>query len=354
MKVVSLIGARPQYIKEAVLNKEFKKAGIEEIIINSGQHYDYNMSDIFFEKLGIKAPDYNLQVGSGLHGEMTAKIMVGFEKLVMDIKPDVVLVYGDTNTTLAGAIVTTKLKIPLAHVEAGVRMLPKDMPEEINRTLTDRVSNYLFCPSQLAVENLKKEGITQGVHFTGDVTYDLFLQSQEHFDYNMFEDMKLEENKYILVTLHRDYNVDDNERFRKILEELKELSKEYRVVFPIHPRSRKRIEEFGYNEYVKGIDLIEPVGYLSLMGLLQHCKCVITDSGGFQKEAYFSKKHAYLPMPDPAWHELVKYGMNTLCEQDNIYEKVIENNDYNYVPNIYGDGKAGEKIVKILRSNIDV
>jgi UDP-N-acetylglucosamine 2-epimerase (non-hydrolysing) len=350
MKVVSLIGARPQYIKEAVLNKEFKKASIEEIIVNSGQHYDYNMSDIFFEKLGIKAPDYNLQVGSGLHGEMTAKIMVG---LVMDIKPDVVLVYGDTNTTLAGAIVTTKLKIPLAHVEAGIRMLPKDMPEEINRTLTDRVSNFLFCPSQLAVENLKSEGITQGVYFTGDVTYDLFLQSQEHFDYTNFEDMKLEEKKYILVTLHRDYNVDDNERFRKILEELKELSKEYRIVFPIHPRSRKRIEEFGYEKYVKGIDLIEPVDYLSLMGLLQHCKCVITDSGGFQKEAYFSKKPAYLPMPDPAWHELVKYGMNTLCEPDNIYEKVMGNNDYNYVPNIYGKGDAGENIVKILKSNID-
>lgn len=354
MKVVSLIGARPQYIKEAVLNKAFKKANIEEIIVNSGQHYDYNMADIFFEKLGIKAPDYNLKVGSGLHGEMTAKIMVGFEKLVMDIKPDVVLVYGDTNTTLAGAIVSTKLKIPLAHVEAGIRMLPKDMPEEINRTLTDRISNYLFCPSELSVVNLKKEGITQGVYFTGDVTYDLFLQSKEHFDYSVYENMKLEENKYILVTLHRDYNVDDNERFEKILKELDKLSKDFRIVFPIHPRSKKRIEQFGYEKYINGIDLIEPIDYLSLMGLLQHCKCVITDSGGFQKEAYFSKKPAYLPMPDPAWHELVNYGMNTLCEADNIYEKILDEKDYNYVPNIYGQGDAGEKIVNILGERIDV
>ena len=352
MKVVSLIGARPQYIKEAVLNKAFKEASVEEIIVNSGQHYDYNMADVFFEKLNIKAPDYNLKVGSGLHGEMTAKIMIEFEKLVMDIKPDVVLVYGDTNTTLAGAIVTTKLKIPLAHVEAGVRMLPKDMPEEINRTLTDRVSNFLFCPSKLSVENLKSEGITKGVYLTGDVTYDLFLQSKEHFDYSLYENMKLEDNNYVLVTLHRDYNVDDKERFGEILKALNELSKETRIVFPIHPRSRKRIEEFGYQELVKGIDIIDPVDYLSLMGLMQHCKCAITDSGGLQKETYFSKKPGYLLMPDPAWHELVEYKMNYLCEPGDLLKNMKEEKEYKYISNIYGKGDAGKKIVKILTEEL--
>ena len=354
MKVVSLIGARPQYIKEAVLNKAFREADIEEIIVNSGQHYDYNMADVFFEKLNIKAPDYNLKVGSGLHGEMTAKIMIEFEKLVMDIKPDVILVYGDTNTTLAGAIVTAKLKIPLAHVEAGLRMFPKDMPEEVNRTLTDRISNYLFCPSKLPVENLKKEGITKGVYLTGDVTYDLYLQSKDHFDYSVYENMKLDENNFVLVTLHRDYNVDDKKRFGEILKALNELSKETRIVFPIHPRSRKRIEEFGYEDYVKNIDILEPMDYLSLMGLMEHCKSVITDSGGLQKESYYCKKPGYLLMPDPAWHELVELEMNYLCEPEELLKKMKEKKEYNYVPNVYGKGDAGVKIVNILKEEINV
>ncbi|KKP66004.1 MAG: UDP-N-acetylglucosamine 2-epimerase [Candidatus Moranbacteria bacterium GW2011_GWD2_37_9] len=350
MKVVSLIGARPQYIKEAVLNKAFREAGIEEIIVNSGQHYDYNMADVFFEKLGIKAPDYNLKVGSGLHGEMTAKIMIEFEKLLMDIKPDMVLLYGDTNTTLAGAIVAAKLKIKFAHVEAGIRMLPKDMPEEINRTLTDRIANLLFCPSQLAVKNLEKEGITEGVYFTGDVMYDLFLESKNHFDYSLYESMKLDDGKYILVTLHRDYNVDDRERFGKILEALSTLAQDTRVVFSMHPRSMKMVKEFGYEKLLEKIDVLEPIDYLSLMGLLQHCKSVVTDSGGLQKESYFSKKPGFLLMPDPAWHELVELKMNHLCKPENLLEKMKICEEYNYVPNIYGDGKAGKKIVKILES----
>jgi len=353
MKVVSLIGARPQYIKEAVLNKSFKETGIEEIIVNSGQHYDYNMADIFFEKLGIKAPDYNLKVGSGLHGEMTAKIMVEFEKLMMEINPDMVLVYGDTNTTLAGAIVAAKLKLPLAHVEAGVRMLPKDMPEEINRTLTDRVSNLLFCPSELAVRNLTKEGIVAGVHFTGDVTYDLYLQSKDHFDYSLYEGMKLVDGEYVLVTLHRDYNVDDKERFGKILKALSELAKEKRIIFPIHPRSRKRIQEFGYEDYIKDIDILDPIDYLSLMGLLEHCESVITDSGGLQKESYYAQKPGYLLMPDPAWHELVEYKMNHLCEPEDLLAKMKEERNYEYIPHLYGEGDAGERIVNIIEEYLN-
>lgn len=354
MRVVSLIGARPQYIKEAVLNKAFREAGIEEIIVNSGQHYDYNMADVFFEKLNIKAPDYNLKVGSGLHGEMTGKIMIEFEKLMIDIKPDVILVYGDTNTTLAGAIVTTKLKIPLAHVEAGLRMFPKDMPEEINRTLTDRISNFLFCPSELSVGNLKKEGITKGVYLTGDVTYDLYLQSKNHFDYSLYKRMELEDGKYILVTLHRDYNVDDKERFGKILKSLDELAKQVQIVFPMHPRTKKRAEEFGYSKLLNRIEVIEPVDYLVMMGLMEHCKSVITDSGGLQKESYFSKKLGFLLMPDPAWHELVEYKMNYLCEPEDLLSEIKKERDYNYIPNIYGEGDAGKKIVNLLKENLRI
>lgn len=351
MKVVSLIGARPQFIKEAVLNKAFKKEKIEEIIVNSGQHYDYNMSDIFFKTLGIKSPDYNLQVGSGLHGEMTGKIMIEFEKLVMSLKPDIILVYGDTNTTLAGALVGAKLKIKVAHVEAGVRMLPKNMPEEINRVLTDRISSYLFCPTMSAVENLKKEGITEGVHFTGDVTYDLYLQTQKSFDYEVFEELSLLENSYYVVTIHRDYNVDKKEVLKEILMSLQELSESFRVVFPIHPRTRQRIIDFGLDSLTKNLDILEPIDYLKMMGLVERSKGVITDSGGLQKDSYYSKKPAFLLMPDPAAHELVELKMNFLCKPNTLLKHIEQAKSYRYVKGIQGGGDSGVQIVKILKQD---
>ncbi len=343
MKVVSLIGARPQFIKEAVINKAFKKAGIEEIIVNSGQHYDYNMSDIFFKTLGIDTPKYNLEVGSGLHGEMTGKIMIEFEKLVMKINPDVILVHGDTNSTLAGALVGAKLKIKVAHVEAGIRMLPSNMPEEINRVLTDRISTYLFCPTERSIENLKKEGIVDNVYFTGDVTYDLYLQTRDSFNYSLIKD-----DSYVIVTIHRDYNVDDKDRLGEILECLKELSKQKKIVFPMHPRTKKRIEDFGYEDLTEDFDVLEPLDYLSLMGLLQKSSYVITDSGGLQREAYYSKKPAFLLMPDPAWHELVEQKMNFICVPENLMSVIKENTDYKYVDGIQGKGDAGDRIAKIL------
>ncbi len=349
MKVVSLIGARPQYIKEAAVNKALKKAKIKEIIVNSGQHYDYNMADVFFKTLKITPPDYNLKVGSGLHGEMTAKIIAAFEKLMMKVNPDVILVYGDTNTTLAGAIVATKLKIKLAHVEAGIRMLPKDMPEEINRTLADRVSNLLFCCSERGVENLKNEGMTEGVYNTGDVMYDVFVQTKKKFDYSLYEDLKLKNREFVLVTIHRDYNVDDKKTFKKILEALNEVAKNKRVIYPMHPRSKKMAKKFGLEKLLKNIDIMKPIDYLSLMGLMQHCSGVITDSGGVQREAYFSKKPAYILMPDPAWHELVEKKMNYLCTSENLCSTIKRPRKYNCIPNIYGNGHAAEKIVNILK-----
>lgn len=348
MKVLSLVGARPQYIKEAVLNHEFRKRNVKEVLVNSGQHYDFNMADVFFKSLDIKEPDYNLRVGSGKHGEMTGKIMIEFEKVAEQEKPDVIIVYGDTNTTLAGAIVAAKLKIRLAHVEAGLRMRPKDMPEEINRVLTDRTSSLLFAPSQIAVENLKKEGIIEGVYFTGDVTYDLFLKMKPHFKYELIDKYKLKENRYIVVTLHRDFNVDYKEKLEKILVSLEQLNKKIRLVFPLHPRTKKRIAEFGLEGHLKDITVTEPLDYLELIGLVSRSLKVITDSGGLQKEAYFAGKPGLILMPDTAWIELVESGCNLLCNEQNLLKNAFTSFGGRMIEGIYGDGTAGEKIVNIL------
>ena len=348
MKVVSFFGTRPQFVKEAVLHQLFKIHGINEIIVNSGQHYDVNMSDVFFSVLKIREPDYNLNVGSGTHAEMTGKIMIGFEKILLDVNPDMVVVYGDTNTTLAGAITASKLDIRVAHVEAGIRMLPKNMPEEINRVLVDRISDQLFCPSHLAVKNLEKEGIIKNVHFTGDVMYDLFLKMENSFSYEMINELKLEEGKYIMVTLHRDYNVDKEEYLHKLLIALDKINTKIRVVFPIHPRTAKNVKNFKLEKYLKNITVIEPLDYLSLIGLVKKSWLVITDSGGLQKEAYFAGKKAVVVMPDTGWQELIDSKFNVLADAGNLFDKVFESTEIQLIPGIYGDGNAGEKIVELL------
>ncbi|EKE00363.1 MAG: hypothetical protein ACD_22C00041G0010 [uncultured bacterium] len=347
-KIITLVGARPQYIKEAMLNKALAKTDIQEVLVNSGQHYDYNMSDIFFKHLNIKQPDYNLNVGSGKHGEMTGKIMTEFEKVVEKEKPDMVIVFGDINTTLAGALVTRKCKISLGHVEAGLRMLPSDMPEEINRVVTDRIANLLFVPSQVCMNNLKKENITKGAYLTGDITYDLFLHSKNFFNLKLKDSLGLSNNEYVLCTIHRDYNVDNKEILEKILKQLTKINKEERVVLPMHPRTKKRVEDFGLSQLLSELLILEPIGYFDLMGLLQDCAFVITDSGGFQKEAYFAKKRSFVVMPDTGWTELLDLGLNVLCNENNLYEQINLEKTYEYVPDIYGDGTAAEKIVDIL------
>ena len=313
MKIISLIGARPQFIKEAVINNEFKKySDVKEVIVNSGQHYDFNMADIFFKVLNITKPDYNLNIGSGLHGEMTGKIMIEFEKIVLTEKPDAVLVYGDTNTTLAGAIVSSKLKVPIYHIEAGIRMNPKDMPEEINRVLTDRISDKLFCPSLLGIENLKNEGITKNVYFTGDVMFDLFLKMEKNFQYDIFNELNLKENNFILITLHRDYNVDNEQRLLDILKNISIIKDKIKIVFPIHPRTKKMITKFGFDDYLKNIIVTQPIDYLNLMGLIRMSRKIISDSGGLQKEAYFAKKRCGIISIDTGWQELIDNGWNEL------------------------------------------
>ncbi len=353
MKIVTLVGARPQYIKEAALHQELKKRGIEEVLVNSGQHYDFNMSDVFFKTLNIKSPEYNLRVGSGSHGEMTGKIMIEFEKVVETEKPDAVVVFGDTNTTLAGAIVTSKMKIKLAHVEAGLRMFPKDMPEEINRVLTDHIADFLFCPSLKTVQNLKKEGITKGVHFTGDITYDLFLKMKPQFKYGILDKYGLKENEYIVVTMHRDYNVDNRDTILGILKALKEISQKTKIVFPMHPRTSKRIKEFELTGMLANFIVTEPIEYLDLMGLVSKSQKVITDSGGLQKEAYFAGKMGLVLMPDTGWVELLEHEYNYLCDSSNLVQNAIRPDTKEITPNLYGQGNAGEKMVNLLIESLN-
>lgn len=357
-KVVSLVGARPQFIKEAVIGAEVRRQNAwNHILVHSGQHYDANMSDIFFAELDMKQPDYFLGVGSGLHGKQTAEVLTKFEELLLNEKPDLVLIYGDTNTTVAGALAASKLKIPVAHVEAGIRQNPKDMPEEINRVLTDHISKYLFCCSDLAAKNLVKEGITEGVFVAGDVMYDLYLKMKPRFTpKETREQYGLEEGKYIIATLHRDFNVDDPESLRNILEGLVQVKKEtgLEILLPIHPRTRKRIAEFGLESLVIELKTTEPIGYLDLMSLTQDCAAVATDSGGYQKEAYYAGKRVVVIMPDTGWRELVETGWNLLCTPDAEQiayriSKALETAAR--LEKLFGEGNAGEKIASSILSS---
>ncbi|MBL3538284.1 non-hydrolyzing UDP-N-acetylglucosamine 2-epimerase [Aminivibrio sp.] len=354
-KVVSLVGARPQFIKEAVIGAEVRRRNAwNHILVHSGQHYDANMSDIFFTELDMKQPDYFLGVGSGFHGKQTAEVLIKFEDLLLKEKPDLVLVYGDTNTTVAGALAASKLKIPVAHVEAGIRQSPKDMPEEINRVLTDHISKYLFCCSDLAAKNLEKEGITEGVFVAGDVMYDLYLKMKPRFTpKETREQYGLEEGRYIIATLHRDFNVDNQDSLRSILEGLVRVKKEtgLEILLPIHPRTRKRIVEFGLGGLAGSLQATEPIGYLDLMSLTQDCAAVVTDSGGYQKEAYYAGKRAAVVMPDTGWREIVDSGWNILCgpKAEELAAGVASLSQTRHFPgSLFGNGNAGECIVSSL------
>jgi len=352
VKVLSIVGARPQFVKEAVVYKAFKDKGIHEVLLHTGQHYDKNMSDIFFDILDIKEPEYNLGIGSGTHAFQTGKAMMGIEDVCFKEKPDCILVFGDTNATLAGAIVGAKLRIPIAHVEAGLRQEPRYMPEETNRVLTDRISQFLFCPTELAVENLNKENLTEGVHFVGDVMYDLFIKVRDSI--SLDEGLKkygLEKKQYRVLTIHRDFNTDDKTRFERILKAVKVISEKESLLFPIHPRTRKVIKEYGFEDYLSACKVVDPVGYTDLVSLLCNSKGVITDSGGLQKEAYFAGVPAVVLMEDTGWRELIDIGWNCLVDDDTnlIVEKALNHHPISKLDSLlYGSGDAGEKIAGIL------
>ena len=358
MKIISVVGARPQFIKAAIVSKKLRGEGLQEILVHTGQHYDFNMSDIFFKELDLPKPDYYLGIGSGTHSEQTGKMLMELEKVYIREKPDLVIVYGDTNSTLAGALAASKLHIPVAHVEAGLRSFNKRMPEEINRVLTDHISDLLFTPTEIAVKNLYREGITKGVYNVGDVMYDIALESIKSVD----EDQVLTRyglcrKDFILATIHRAENTDNYRNLVNIWEALNELARKgYRIFFPVHPRTRNALERFGLiNQRVRNLIIAEPVSYFEMLVLEKNAKVIITDSGGVQKEGYFWGTPCIIPRNETEWVELVDIGFNVLvgANKDNILEAVnsiMNRNSCKDVPrDLYGYGNASEKIVNIIR-----
>lgn len=359
MKVLSLVGARPQFIKEAVVNEAVRKANAwEHVLVNSGQHYDFSMAGTFFDELNIPVPKYNMGVGSGTHAEQTADAMCKFENILLDEKPDMVLLYGDTNTTLAGAIVASKLHIPIAHVEAGPRTYNKLFPEEVNRVLTDHISDLLFACTILNVENLAKEGIVQGVHNAGDVMYDLYAKMRAKLSLEAkMAKYSLDAGKFIIATIHRDFNTDNKDALKSILAGLNLAARDFglKVLLPLHPRTRNKISLFGLGKMLDKIIVTEPLGYLELMSLTQNAAFVITDSGGFQKESYWAGKRGILTMPQ-GWQEITDTGWHILigdpieADWQSLISEIMQ--PFNYPANIFGDGHAAEKIVKVISETL--
>lgn len=359
-KIATIVGARPQFIKASVVSEKLKEAEIQEIVIHTGQHYDYNMSDVFFKELGMKKPDYNLETGSGSHGDMTGRMLIEIEKVFLKEKPDMVLVYGDTNSTLAGALAASKLNIPAAHVEAGLRSYNRKMPEEINRVLSDHISEYLFAPTEIAVRNLEKEGIIKNVFSVGDVMFDVALKVRKNLDGMVPEVLgkyDLQENSFILATIHRADNTDIEGNLRNIWEALIEIANSVgKVFFPIHPRTKKCLEKHNYFNSVIPENLIiaDPVPYSEIIILESSARVIVTDSGGVQKESYFFKTPAVIPRDETEWVEIVDSGWNVLSGANK--EKIIsavgkfykDGNNRKWIE-FYGDGNAAGKIVDIIK-----
>ena len=355
MKVLSVVGARPQFVKAAAVSPVLREEH-EEVLVHTGQHYDEALSDVFFEELGIPRPDHNLGVGSGAHGEQTAAMIAALEPVVVDEDPDVVLVYGDTNSTLAGAIVASKLDPDLAHVEAGLRSGNYDAPEEVNRVLTDRVSDLLFVPTRGAVDTLHAEGITSGVHFTGDVMYDTLLRIRDDLreTSTALEDLDIShlEGEYVLATIHRQRNTDDPDRLEALVDALGDI--ERTVVLPAHPRTTAALREHGlYDAAESRLHLVDPVGYLDFVRLLDGAWRVATDSGGVQKEAFFLDTPCVTLREETEWTETVESGWNELVGADPaaIRRALTREWELGEKPKPYGDGTAAEKIVYAIESD---
>lgn len=358
MKIITIVGARPQFVKAAVVSRAIadynsanKDQKIVELIVHTGQHFDENMSSVFFDQMNIPKPHYNLEINSLSHGAMTGKMLVKIEEVLLKEKPDWVLVYGDTNSTIAGALAAKKLNIKVAHVEAGLRSFNMRMPEEVNRILTDRISDILFCPTETAIENLKKEGyanIDIRQVRCGDVMYDAALY---YADRALRPKAVEGDADFVLSTIHRQENTDEKAKLTVIFEALGEIAQQQKVILPLHPRTIKKLEEF---EIVpsKNIHILEPVGYFEMIWLLMHCSCVITDSGGLQKEAFFFKKPCITVREETEWVELIYNGVNILTgpHKNRIVDSFdsLKTANINFEIDLYGKGDTGQIIVKEL------
>jgi UDP-GlcNAc3NAcA epimerase len=360
-EVMTVVGARPQFIKAAVFSRHLRKfgenLGLREYLVHTGQHYDDNMSEIFFREMDIPTPNINLKIGSGSHGKTTAEMLTGIEALMLERKPDFVLVYGDTNSTLAGALAASKLHIPIAHVEAGLRSFMMIMPEEQNRRLTDHLSTWLLCPTDTAIKNLHNEGISSENNISkpspdkkrvvnvGDIMFEASLYYREKADQKKsITDKYGIKGPFALLTIHRAENTDDPARLKRIFTAIEALS-ERMIIFPVHPRTRKIMADLGINTGPH-IVMINPVGYLEMVTLESECDLILTDSGGVQKEAFFFSKPCITLRDSTEWVELVKTGWNTLvgADTDAIITAVRKAQNPTEHPTLYGDGRTAEKI----------
>lgn len=351
MKVLTVVGARPQFIKAGPVSAALGRHGLDEVLVHTGQHHDEGMSDVFFEELRLTTPAYNLGVHGGPHGEQTGRMMIELERVVVAERPDVVLVYGDTNSTLAGALVAAKLHIPIAHVEAGLRSFDRRMPEEVNRVVTDHLSTLLFAPTSGAVEQLAHEGCTNGVLLTGDVMYDAALMyAADPVDP---ADPATGDAPYALVTIHRAASTDDPATLTAIVDGLADVAAGgMRVVWPLHPRTRGCIERYGLGAHLAGLDVREPVGYLEMNRLTAGATVVVTDSGGLQKEAYFHRSPCITVRDTTEWVELVDLGWNVLLPPTDVTRLAGEvraaRGRFGRDAEPYGDGHAADRIAEAL------
>ena len=351
MKILTVIGARPQFVKAAALSREFKKhSQITELLVHTGQHFDKNMSEVFFEEMEIPKPKYNLDVNGLGHGAMTGRMLEGIEELIQSETPDLLLVYGDTNSTIAGALAAKKLHVKVGHVEAGLRSFNMKMPEEVNRILTDRISDLLFCPTDTAIKNLKNEGydnIDTNIYKCGDVMQDAayFYAAKSEEKATVLKGLGLDQ--FALCTIHRPENTDNLDRLKNIIVALNEVNKTLPVVLPLHPRTRNILKD--QNIDFEG-ELIEPVGYFDMIELLKNCSVVVTDSGGLQKEAYFFKKNCVTMRDQTEWVELIEHDVNVIvgADPERIIAEIarMKNQQSNFDVDLYGKGSACPNIAK--------
>ena len=360
IKIVTIVGARPQFIKASAVSSAIARAGnLTELIVHTGQHYDASMSEVFFEELGIPKPSFNLGIGSGSHGAQTGAMLTAIEAVLVSERPDAVLVYGDTNSTLAGALAAVKLHVPIAHVEAGLRSFNTKMPEEINRVLTDRVSTLLFCPTLAATEHLRAEGIVDGVRHVGDVMFDVALRTADKAEKQsrFREDAALPDKAFVLATLHRAENTDDPRRLGAIIEGLSVIGRQWPVVFPVHPRTRKAMAAAGITPG-GNLRLIDPVGFVDMVWLERHARLIVTDSGGVQKEAYFHRTPCVTVRTETEWTETVDAGWNCLADPGDAAairraaETMLEPTTSRSEIAEYGTGDAAGRIVSALQDVI--
>lgn len=357
IKIITILGARPQFVKASAISRlirhEYEEV-IEEIIVHTGQHYDDNMSQVFFDELEIQKPKYNLEVSGGLHGSMTGKMLEKIELILLTENPDWVLVYGDTNSTLAGALAAAKLHIPVVHVEAGLRSFNMRMPEEINRILTDRITTLYCCPTDSAVKCLKNEGVVVGIINSGDVMYDVALFYKNKFDpLGVLNKYNLSVHEYVLCTFHRAENTDNFNKMKEICLALSKIASKMKVILPLHPRTKNKLEDYGLYSILSNVVIINPVPYFELISMEQNAYLVLTDSGGIQKEAYFFETPCLTVRDETEWVETLFNDCNRLVSANSelIYAGFLNTDRYAFNSGVFGNGFASVKILKFILDN---